>query len=1009
MNSNATGFVRWGTFLLLSLPAPVSEAASNSPLSGYLLNRWDAESDCPAHGVNALVQTRDSYLWLGSQQGLFRYDGVRFTAYDRARFPELRSSHIRSLYEDSRGNLWIGTSGGGVSVLSGDSLRTISSREGLASDYVRAVAEDRDGVIWIGTDGEGITAVGPDTLISYGKENSILDERVTSLYVDRDNRLWIGTYAGLFSFDRTVFTRMGRRDGLPCDTVLSLYGRDDELWIGTYGGGLAKLQEGNIRSYGRENGLPGTVLTSITEDAEGTLWFTTLRGGVSRLADGVVSSRALGDIEQGEFAVSLACDREKNIWVGLFNGGLVQLREPLFTWFPLAPPGTSAMVAGVTADRGGTLWAATSAGLKTIGRGALLEPATEGLSGRSLITVAQAASGELWAGTWEGGAYRLTGTTFIPVPLPGVSTVWALFADADSAMWIGTSAGLFRVAGTSTTRVTHNEGGLSHDDVRAITRDAAGTLWVGTSYGLNKFEADSIRIITTATSGLPNDVIIALHADQAGRLWVGTAGGMACIRDDSITAFTLREGLVGETVGQILGDDHGYLWIVTDRGLFRILKSDFDAAAAGSAMLHPVAFGRADGLIQTNLSGMVQPSAWKTPDGRLWFAAEQGVAMIDPRSIPEETVPPQVFIEEFIADGISLPRQTDFEVGHDAGQFEIVYTAPSYIKPAKLRFRYMLEGLDHSWVDAGNRRRAYYSKIPPGSYTFRVMAGSGDARGYSTEASFALTVLPPFWQTWWFHGSLALLLAGAIFALYRRKVLRLTQEKARQSRFSSLLIETLEDERKRMAAEIHDSVGQGIIVMKNRALLGTHAPGDRSLVTEQFNEIADTAATTLEELRKIARNLRPVHLERFGLTDTIRNAVETLDQSSPIALGAELDPIDGIVASENEIHIFRIVQEALSNIVKHSGARSGSVRARKNPEGLTLTIQDDGRGFDAARLERDRHRVGIGLGNIMHRTEMLRGTASVSSVPGGGTTITVTIPTDPNRRPQAEHSGGGGS
>ena len=997
-------FARWGLSILLFLPFPLSAGSvPNRPLSHMMITRFDTESGCPAHEVNTLLRTRDGYLWIGGRQGLFRYDGVRYVPFDRVRFPELRSSHIRTLFEDSKDNLWIGTSGGGVSILSGEHIKTITSREGLGSDYVRAIAEDTNGVIWIGTDGEGITAIRRDTMITYGKENSILDERVTSLLVDNRNRLWIGTYAGLFSFDGNGFERIGRRDGLPCDTVLSLYGRENELWIGTYGGGVGRFTEGKITTYGRENGLPGGIVTAITEDVDGSLWFATLRGGVCRLKDGGFSSRALGQIGQGEYAIALACDRERNLWVGLLNGGLVQMREPPISWLSL---GSSGMVSGVTADHRGKVWAATSNGVREIRGEVLVKPATGGLPEVPVITVAEAKDGVMWAGTWNNGLYERAGNTFKKFALAGASTVWALFADTDGAMWTGTSAGVFRILNGSSSRYTHNASGLSHDDVRAFARDAGGALWVGTSYGLNRKEGDSFRIFTTKNSRLPNDVVLALYADETGYVWVGTDGGMARVRGDSILAFTMRDGLPGEAVGQIIGDEQGYLWIVSGKGLHRILKSDFDKVVEASELrVHPEEFGRAEGLVRTNLSGMVQPAAWKTPDGRLWFGAGEGVAMIDPSTIREDSLRPHVVIEEFLADRKSLPLGSVLEVGHDSGQFEIVYTAPSYVRPTKIHFRYILEGLDDHWIDAGTRRTAYYSKIPPGTYTFRVAAGNEDGPWNTTEASIELTVLPPLWLTWWFRGIVGILLIGAIYSLYRKKVARLRREKAVQSRFSSMLIETLEEERKRMAAEIHDSLGQGIIIMKNRALLGGGSSGDRDVVIEQFNEIAHTATTTLDEIRKIAHNLRPVHLERFGLTETIRTTVENISRSSPIELRTELQNIDGSVSKENEIHIFRIVQEALSNIVKHSSARSATVSARTEPGNIRLIVRDDGRGFDGGQLDRDQGRVGIGLGNILHRTEMLRGAVSVESSPGCGTTITVSIPVDQEKKPLIDLSG----
>jgi signal transduction histidine kinase/ligand-binding sensor domain-containing protein len=990
MNNLNTPLFRAVTlFLLLSvLHPPTAISFPDKVLSSYLARQWNDENGLPTRGIDVLLQSHDGYLWIGSRQGLYRFDGVRFVPFDRTRFPALRSSHIKALFEDSQHNLWIGTSGGGVSILKGDSLRTLTSRQGLGSDFVRAIVEDSSGIIWVGTDGEGITAVRADTLVTYGRGNSILDGRVTSLCVDRKHTLWIGTYAGLFSFNGNLFTRLGREEGLPCDTVISLFNRDDGLWIGTYGGGLARFRDGKFDTYGREEGLPGTIVTSIASDRNGTLWFTVLRGGICHMKCGRIEHRVFGDPKQGEFSVAVTCDRERNIWLGLLNGGLVRLRKPLFSWFPFDATRASVMVNSVTEDCNGTIWAGTSDGVKTLRGNKFVDPPPGGIPRVLTMAVLGDKNGFVWAGSWNTGLFRLKGGNSEKVQLPGASTVWALCADSDGTVWAGTTSGLYRISGRTIKRFTHDQSGLSHDDVRAIARGSDGSLWVGTSYGLNKMEKDTVLVFTTKNSRLPNDVIIALHIDRDGTLWVGTEEGIARVSDDSVTAFTMQEGLPEGAAGQIIGDGRGYLWIVSDRGLYRVSKSDLDQVATGKLRrVHVNMFDREDGVLHTNLSGTVQPAAMRSHDGLLWFSAQEGVAMVNAGTMREKMARPHVVIESVTVDGTPLPLGSSLEVEHDFGQFEISYTAPSFVNPDRIVFRYMLEGLDKGWVEAGRRRTAYYTKASPGSYVFRVVAGDEDQTWTDTEASFRFTVLPPIWMTWWFLtiAVMGFLSVGPL--IYFRRVRQLKRAHAMQQEVSGRLIMSQEAERKRIAAELHDGLGQSLVVIKNRAVLGRQTGEDAQLVREQLDEIANTAAAMLDDVRRIAHNLRPVHLERFGMTDSIRSMIEAASSGPSISFTAEIDNVDGVLTKEDEIHVFRVVQEAISNILKHSSATTAVIEIRRTMTGMNVIVRDNGRGFAPEHVK-----GGLGLSDIEERVKLLGGILSINSALGRGTTVNAMIP-----------------
>lgn len=976
--------------LFLSTSSVCLSQQADKPLSQYVMDTWHHTDGLPGSVINTLVQTRNGYLWIGTVNGLSRFDGVRFVTIDRKSHPQLLSNRIRTLFEDSRGNLWIGTEGGGVSTLTNGKLTTRTSDDGIPSDYIRAIAEDASGSIWIGTDGEGLCILTADTIRQYDKENSMLDERIASLLSGSDGSMWVGTYNGLFKHHDGAWTKFTRKDGLSSDTITCMSALGEEIWFGSFGGGLTVLRNGRFSVLSLKEGLPATTVTSLSGSESHGLFVSTLLGGISRIRGGTVSSHSVAAHDRGENAIAVLVDREGNVWVGLQSGMLVRLRDATFTWFPSMSGSQPDPVRSVFEDRDGTMWAGTAGSLKRL-EGDAFVPV---LFGRdyaiNVLSVGQDGAGTMWVGTLGHGLHRVTGNGFTSVQAGRVPAFWALFTDAAGTLWAGSNGGLFSIIGDRMRRYTHDDSRLSHEDVRAICQRKDGSLWVGTSYGLNTMVGDSFITYTKRNSAISNDVIISLHADKNGDLWVGTQGGLNRLRDTTFVSFTVADGLPDDVVGQIVEDDEGYFWIVGERGIYRVAKEDLNRHADGrDSTLEYISFGRADGVFDPGLSGSIQPSAWKSRDGRLWFVTNTGVPMADPNNLRLNTVPPTLVIEQMIVDQQRISVDSVPAFAHDIVQIEIDYTAPSFIKPEKMRFQYRLAGLDQGWIDAGGRRTAYFTHIPPGRYTFELMAVNEQGVWSTHAATLPFIILPPFWLTWWFQSLLVFLFLSVGPAIYFRRVAQLKQRNLQQQEFSKRLIESQEAERKRIAAELHDSLGQNIIIIKNRALLGRQATDDAGAITEQLDEIARTATSTLDDMRKIAHNLRPLNLERFGLMETIVHTVQAVGAASGIALHATIEEINVQLAPEFEMHLFRIVQEALNNIVKHARATTGSVSVKSADGWIHLEIYDNGRGFDVTL---ESHKGGFGLEGIAHRASLIGGKLTINSAPGRGTTITVMLP-----------------
>jgi len=458
----------------------------------------------------------------------------------------------------------------------------------------------------------------------------------------------------------------------------------------------------------------------------------------------------------------------------------------------------------------------------------------------------------------------------------------------------------------------------------------------------------------------------------------------------------MRDGLFNNGAFQILEDARGNLWMSCNRGIYRVSKQELNDFAEGRrSTIVSVAYGKVDGMSNVECNGGLWPAGVKARDGKLWFPTQEGVAVIDPAAVSYNPQPPPVVIESLLEDRTPVSLTGPPRVPPHAENLEIEYTAPSFIKPEQIHFKYKLEGLDSNWIDAGARRVAYYSHLPTGRYTFHVIAGNSDGVWNNEGKTLAITVLAPFYETWWFE-MLAMLGAGLLVAIaWKYRVSQLQREQAVQQAFSRQLIASQEAERKRIAAEMHDSLGQRLVVIKNLALFLLRSKKN-AVVDEAdaqtIGEISDEASSAIEETREISYNLRPFQLDRLGLTKAIEGMVRTSGTASGIKFSSELDNIDDLFPEDLRINFYRIVQESLGNIMKHAQATEAQVRVKRSKESVMLTIEDNGRGFmPDGRASQPAH-TGFGMTGMAERAHLLGGEFKVRSVQGHGTIVTVEIP-----------------
>ncbi|HEY8460316.1 MAG TPA: ATP-binding protein, partial [Blastocatellia bacterium] len=495
-----------------------------------------------------------------------------------------------------------------------------------------------------------------------------------------------------------------------------------------------------------------------------------------------------------------------------------------------------------------------------------------------------------------------------------------------------------------------------------------------------------------------------LYEDRDGSLWIGSYdGGLTRFKDGRFTRYTTKEGLFNDGVFQILEDSRGNLWMSCNRGIYRVSKHELNEFADGRrSSITSIAYGRSDGMLNPECNGGRWPAGVRTRDGKLWFPTQDGVAVIDPEAIPSNAQPPPVVIESFLLDRTPVaPLEFDrpIRIAPEWENFEIEYTALSFVNSERIRFRYKLEGLDQDWTEAGTRRAAYYSYVPPGQYIFRVTAANSDGVWNTEGQSLRVIVLPPFYLTWWFVALAATGAVGLLGFAWRYRVAQYKRAQATQRAFSRQLIESQEIERKRIAAELHDSLGQRLVVIKNLALMILNSPGKNVEARGQVEEISSEASHALGEVREISHNLRPYQLDRIGLTKAIEAIVRAARSASEIVFTAEIDDIDGVFPKDLEINFYRVVQEAVNNILKHSQATEAGVTIRSESDGLRLTIRDNGKGFTPGAAKTDSPGGGFGLIGVAERAQLLGGKIMIHSAPGQGTVISVKIAL-PDRRIQ---------
>jgi signal transduction histidine kinase/streptogramin lyase len=741
-------------------------------------------------------------------------------------------------------------------------------------------------------------------------------------------------------------TTYGERDGFPPSRLNTVFeDRSGRLWVGTRSGGLLLFKDNRFISYTTAAGLLGNDVSSIFQDREGTIWVGTT-AGLSRMSERVVTTYDAHDGIAGNNVYPIYEDRQRQIWIGSWNG-LTRYSGGIFTNVGKQYDVADAQVTSLFEDR----------------------------------------DGGFWIGTWSHGVKRVKDgavTAFAPQQPPGTQ-VRAIIQDRLGTVWFGTGVGLVKYQEGVFTTYTAKDG-FSGGEIFVIHEDKAGQLWLGTDAGLVKF-VDGIFTSFTVKDGMAANIVRTVTEDSEGALWIGMYdSGLYRFKQGRFTHFTTNEGLFDNGAFRIIDDGKANFWISCNLGIYRVRKADLNDLAEGRMRkVNSIPYNKSDGMLNSECNGAGQPAGIKASDGRIWFPTQQGVVVINPDAVPINSQPPPVIIESFIIDTQPVALHSPVTIQPGQIYFEVRYSGLSFINPELVKFKYKLEGLDKDWIDASTRRVAYYSHLPAGTYRFVVAAANRDGVWNEQGATIQIIVLPSFWRTWWFLSLSVLSVALVIYLFFRQRIVKLKRENRAQEHFSRQLIESQENERKRIAAELHDGVGQSLLIIKNRAAMGRRFIDNRAMTLEQIDQVEEVAAQSIKELRQIAYDLRPYQIDNVGLTDALKELVRRINEAGPVKINSSVAFVDDL-SEEKAINLFRIMQEALNNIVKHSGASEATAIVKRGERVMVMTIEDNGCGFNTEQIRTEGSR-GLGLSGLSERARMMNANLTVHSTIGRGTTV----------------------
>ncbi len=1003
-------------FLMLWLLLLMVFIENSMAAPDYRFDTWRTDDGLPQGTVTSIVQTRDGYLWLGTQNGLVRFDGIDFKTFNEDNTPAIRNNRIVQLFVDHEGTLWIGTEQGGLLRLQDGRFSSYEMPgKGTAFNYARTFSDDADGNLWI------VTCEWQLLRFQKGKfevvsANWISEGVPAALAHDRLGQIWAITERELLSFENGKLKTVWSEANLGNFNIELGASRNGGVWVAA-NNRLRRYDAGNwVADFGAF-AWTNSPIYDLYEDSRNRVWVATMGSGLfCYSSDGTLLHLTTKDGLPSDFVRCVIEDTEGNMWVGMEGGGLSRMRLAAFQSLDMHQGLSSDQVTSVCESTNADFWIALDGeGLDYLSKNGKIKhfDSTQGLMNGHVWSVLEDHQGIVWAGTWD-GLFKRKDDRFINLSdgIKIARQVFATFEDRQGNIWLGQQGlgALTRLSAHEQTLVTI-PGTTSSLDVRVMAQDSQDGFWVGTeNEGLYRLQNGRWTHLDK-TDGLASESIWSLYADNDGTMWIGTCGGgLSRWRNGKVTTWTEKNGLANDVICQILEDDKSDLWIGSYGGVFQISKRELDESVNTSNSIQCISYDKSDGLPSMECVGGFQPSGCCSRDGRLWFPTVKGLAIVNPDKIDRNLLPPPVVIEDITADGASLLPGSDVTNANrlDAGlkvppgkqRLEFRYTALSLTASEKVRFKYKLNGLENQWQEAGSKRTAVYGRVPPGNYQFEVIACNNDGVWNRQGTGLAITVLPHFWETRWFMVLVVMIMLGSVGGsvryIVKQKLQRRIEHIERQR--------AIEAERGRIANDIHDDLGSGLTEIVILSQLVKNSKISSETVQADAFKINNKARALTQSLDEIvwAMNLQNDTLDDF--VSYACNFAQDYLQSAEIRCRLLVPPNLPHVPLTADIrhNLFMALKETLNNIVKHAKASEVRIQIEVEPQKFTITINDNGKGLRLNPKSNSDANGGAGnttegsskdgLINMRKRLENINGQLRLQSGANQGTQVEMIIP-----------------
>jgi ligand-binding sensor domain-containing protein/signal transduction histidine kinase len=1021
-------------------------------ITQYTLDIWTTKEGLPQNSVDCIAQTNDGYIWMGTQEGLVRFDGVRFTVFDKSNTTEIDNNYITTLFVDRGNRLWIGTYDGGVIVYADRKFHAVDTIPLFKNAHIRAIHEDRSGRLWVAVRSRGVVCIDNGVHHIYDTTRGLTSNEPWTFCEDDLGRIWIGTEGGISIVENDRIHSLTTKNGLVSDNVNALCrGKDGSMWIGTNAGmmnvPLDLSDRSGRKTYSVDDGLPDRIVYSIFSDRSDLVWIGT-RKGAALLNNNIISTFTTGDGLSYEHVAAVFVDREKNIWLGTDGGGVNVLREGNFSTLTKRQGLPSDVIWTVYEDPEGRMWIGTDKGLALLNHDRATVSRTftmkDGLYDNEVYSIGADTGGTAWIGTVNGLNIIRNGKvqSVVPTEKTGNVIVGCVFIDSRNRVWVATTGnGVLLFVNSSLRAAYTTSQGIAGNYINLITEDRKGNIWIGTDGEGISVISDSGIVSYSEQHGLPNNFIHSIYIDSADVVWIGTfGGGLARWKNGRFTSLSTQQGLYNDALLNVLEDNLGNMWFTSNKGVFYIRKSEVDACMDGLVpSVTSKSLGKADGLKSTEFNGGVQPAGWKSHNGTLWFPTAHGVATIDPVSIRVNQQPPLVVFEELVADNRIVQTHNGGTIPPGTERYEFRFTGLSFSNPSKITFKVKLEGYDDKWDDIGTRRSAYYTHLPPGTYTFNVHAANSDGIWSEQSASFTFTQEAYFYETTLFFVTVSVIIALLAYGGYRYRIRSIHQR--------SLILERLVNERTK---DLHDAQAETVRLLeesRQQKIIAEKANEMKSQLLDMVAHDLKTPLVSVSIFAKELQNAAPLNDRAKEDLSLIQKSVErmislinNLVNISTIESGrlqmrkedvnlVELAgmTVDGLrmQAQRKQQMLFFLpaattecmviadshrMQEAIENIINNAIKYSphGSeivVSVEKVDDVVRFWVQDNGPGISdddkhrlfkkfqtlSAKPTANEHSTGLGLAIVKEIVQAHDGRVYVESFPGKGSKFVIEL------------------